>query len=603
MCDNLKAYLDGELRFSDRLAMLVHLKLCAECRRNAAEWPRLSREIERLEGEPVPPTLRDKLMADAMTASSSARSHGPTLAPERPRAQGVWTMRRASLAAAFAVVMVAVGLLLIPRQEQRLIRGDVITGMAEAMETSTGVYFTGWSLDERGGKHKLEGWVKGPNKIRIRVDGREDIADNGEKLVAVELGRLPKVTVRASGRLPGLATGMTYLDLLGGPDALKSSLTANDAKVVNTGETTLPDGRKGIMTELSGLGGARMRIVTDEKSNRLIQAETYTGRRLTERIERVRYDVSIPDSVFSVNVPDDLPVIEMVTPRSEGDRKAEIDRLFRTGGAHCVGRFDKGSCGAYFHPDFRFEALGTAGTAMFYVPDRNVYRIIGRVRIYRVNWVGLTTYERIVEDADVRLPGEPVIEDMIVQDVRPGEYRELPTLHCDPAYRLLNVGTGLLTVTYHRIKRAFVIRGTAKLIPTGEVYSNEVARHLGRDCDIVSYVRSGGKLDFGGLPENEVESIKADVDVTLRLYEILSHKNSEGHVVINGGEVRGQYGRDSSAHGLRFLPAGPSRQIWALEVPSRKEFYLVGRVKIMPGGKIVKNGVVDYDGNVLSSEE
>ena len=52
----------------------AHLLWCAECRRNATEWFRLSRQLDRLEGEPVPPGLRERVIADAQAAAMAIRA-------------------------------------------------------------------------------------------------------------------------------------------------------------------------------------------------------------------------------------------------------------------------------------------------------------------------------------------------------------------------------------------------------------------------------------------------------------------------------------------------------------------------------------------------
>lgn len=603
-CDDLKAYLDGELGPFGWLMMRLHMRMCGACRMNAVEWSRLSRDIEQLEGEPVQPALRERLVADAITAAASARSHELPHVPERPRAQGVWTMRRVCVAAAFAVLMIAFGLWVLPRQKENTALAD----MAIAMAQVSTVHFTGFAVDSNGERRGLEGWVKGTNRLRIRVDGKEDIADDGGRLIAVELDRLPKVTIRVSGAWPGLAEGMTYLDLFSAPGSLRSAMAGNGAKVVSTDKVILDGGREGVATELKGSDGARMRIFTDARTNLVARSETYSpSGELIESILQVEYDVPVADSVFKMSIPNNLPVVDLIGPRVgvvSGNYDADVASLNTDPNARIVLTDDSGnnpgsSCGTYCHPDFRFEVLSRDPVAIYYLADRNVYRILGKARAYneREHW-----YSEPVENGDIRLPGEPQIEDVLMLNGRPGDY-----CGTNPGsfYRFQNVGAGPATVTYHTIKAAYVMRGTVKVLPTGKVYTNDVVSldaEFGRD--IAEYINSAGKLDWGSLPPSEIESMRADLDVALRLAAIQKNKNFAGHVVIDGAEVMGQYGTGSQLkNGLRFEAAGPGTRIWALDIPAKSEYYVIGRVRLMPANKIVKNGIVSYDGEIISSEE
>jgi outer membrane lipoprotein-sorting protein len=510
-------------------------------------------------------------------------------------------MRRASLAAAFAVVMVAVGLWLLPRQNGSTALADMATAMAKVSTA----HFMGFAVDDNGENRKLEGWVKGANRIRIRVEGTKDIADDGRRLIAVEMDRLPKVTIRVSGALPGLAEGMTYLDLFNGPGSLRSAMAANGAQVTGTKQVVLPDGRQGVMTELEGDSGTRMRIFTDARTNLLAKSETYNrSGELVECIRTLEYDVPVADSVFNVSIPKNLPVVDLFGPRVDavtGSYKAELARLNADPNARrllTIGTSGhKGSsCGTWFHPDFRFEVLGKSPVAVYYLADRNVYRILGEARAYneKERW-----YSEPVENGDIRLPGEPRIEVVLMVNGKPGDF-----CGTEPSsmYRLQNMGPGNATITYHRIKDAYVIRGTARVLPIGKVYTDDVVSldtKFGRD--VAECIDSGSKLEWGDLPKSEIESMKADLDVALRLAKVRRDGNR-----IDGEEYYGLYGGGSRPHGVLIEPAGPGTRAWILDVPSKSELHVIGRARVHMKGKpnqIVKNGVVDYDGNVLSSEE
>lgn len=592
-CENLKAYLDNQLNFFERLAVAAHVRLCPACRRNMAEWPGLSRNIERLEGEPVPPALRDRVMADAMTAA--AATHARASQSERPRAQGVFAMKRALLISAFAVVLVAVGFWLLPGEN-----GDTaLADMAQAMTKVQSVHFTGFSVDDGGQRQPVEGWVKGASKIRITVNGIRDIADDGERLVAIERDYLPKVTIRNSGRLQGLARGMTYLDLFSGPGALRSAVVANGAEI--TGEKKeVVAGRQVLVTELQGDAGARMRVFTDVSTNLLVRSETYDpAGKLIECIERVEYDVPVHDSVFVLAIPNDLPVLDMVSPSSseiDGNRKTVFERLQKDPNVKWLYYSDSGragshgSCGGDIHPGYNIETFGPGFVSVQYLADRNMYLVLGKGQAYKGAW-----RSDMVEDNYIRLPGVPQIEQVLMLDGKVGDY-------CAPdsgPYRIQNIGPGPATVTWHRVLKAFVIRGRAKLYPTGEVYTNEVVKvDVAYGLDLVEYIESGGKLDWGSLPKNEIESMKADIDVALRYTEI--QKNG---LVIDGVKYTSQWGEGSCINGIRFHAAGPGTQLVMFATSGERQIYVVGRCRLEPSGAIVKNGVVSGDGKVISSEE
>jgi outer membrane lipoprotein-sorting protein len=558
---------------------------------------RLSRKIGQLEGEPVPPALRNKLMADAMTAAASARAK-TSLPPTRQLGiQGVWKMRKAYLAAALAIVMVVGGLWLLPSRHG----GFALADMAQAMARVNTVHFTGYALDENGDRRNLEGWVKGSNKIRITVEGKEDIADDGSRLVTVESGELPKVTIRNSGNLPGLARGMTYLDLFNRPGALGSAIEANGAEVVSDKKVSV-NGKQYRVTELKGDSGSRMRICTDERTNLLTRSETYTrSGELVELIESVEYSIPVSGSVFQMTIPKDLPVLNMVTDHPSdtfGDRMEEFKRNTYDWNANCLLQSSGGDpnshmfCGSQFHPDVRFEIYGHKFLAVYYLSDRNVYRIVGKGRAinrkegWQSDWV---------EDGDIRVPGEPQIEDVLMLNGKPGDY-------CGRGpggfYRLKNLGPGPATVSYQRVHGVFLIRGRVEVLPTGKVYTNQTiglsAEHA---SDIAEYLDSGGKLKWGGLPAAEIESMKADLDVALRLWEIV-----QNDLHIGGERYISSWGGGSTINGISYQPAGPGTRLRILGVPSGK-YYVIGRARITPGGRIVKNAVLDHDGNVISSEE
>lgn len=500
-------------------------------------------------------------------------------------------MRRLCFAGVFALTMIGTGFWLLPNHRSNFALAD----MAEAMAKVSTVHFTGYALDDNGNRHDLEGWVKGATKIRIKVEGKQDIADDGSRLTAVEWGDLRKVTIRNSGNLPGLAKGMTYLDLFDRPGALGSAIEANGAEVINDEKVTV-NGKTYRATELQGDSGTKMRILTDTGTNLLVRSETYDrSGKLVESIERVEYNIPVSDSVFKMSVPKDLPVIHMWSEhRSDRflGRKEEFRRPEYDMNAACLLQAGRAGpqyhtyCMHDFHPGVRFEVWGQDFVAVHYLSDRNVYRIVGKGRAIdpKDGW-----RSDIVEDGDIRVPGEPQIEEVLMMNGKPGDY-------CGKGvaglYRFKNVGPGPATISHHRILGCFLVRGRVQALPTDKVYTNE-AVVLG---DIEQYIESGGKLHWEGLPQDEVAAMKADLDVAVRLAQIGRNDHR-----INGQEIIASYGGGSTVHGMCIEPAGPGTELKILETSDR--IYVVGRARITPGGKIVKNAVLSKEGEVISSEE
>ncbi|GEM_PF-4381246 len=108
-------------------------------------------------------------------------------------------------------------------------------------------------------------------------------------------------------------------------------------------------------------------------------------------------------------------------------------------------------------------------------------------------------------------------------------------------------------------------------------------------------------LDWSGLPADEVSVMKEQLEIERRLHDVHSHKNAKGHTVINGAEVKGMYGVPCKPNDFYFRSVGRAKS-WFLNVPSRAEYYVIGEATIDPGGRIVRNGVVDYNGEVVSTE-
>lgn len=621
-CDNLKAYLDGQLGLFDRLLMLAHVRLCAPCRQNRAEWLSLSRQIERLEDEPVPSALKDRLITDAVTAAASARARSTSSSPERPRVMEVLKMRKAPLAAGLVVILVAIGFWLLPSR-----RGDfALADVARAMSKVKSVHFVGWKLDSSGNRKKMEGWIKGSSKVRWRTEGAgyvNDAADDGERVVEIwGSGGFQRATIRPSkGSAEWSRQGLSA-DLFYGHGLLRDLQDTIRPYTVTSRQTALPDGRRVVVYELNRPSDKTLLLLTvDRDTDLIVRAEGFkdleSGREKTLAIERIEYNVEIPDSVFRLAIPRGAQVTDLLSPLPAAPadvverREAEKKRLRADPHAHVfldIGEGRRGSGGTAYHPSFRFEVTEYDGIMVAYVPDRNIYRVVGRARVYSKDG----SYSQIAEDEDIRLPGEPQYPEpvLLLDGGRPGAYCGLKEVHPRNSQfrRFLNVGDGPLTIATkgHMGKRTFFIKGTAKLLPFGTVYRNLTVKE--NDLPGIEAIRSLPKLDWGSLPASEVEIAKAELDVAMRLDEIMSTRDAEGRVLIDGERVKikMQAGGGYQAHrGLKFEAAGigPTACILRIESKDEHKFVIIGTVRVLPSGEICKNGRVSYGGEVISSEE
>jgi hypothetical protein len=84
-------------------------------------------------------------------------------------------------------------------------------------------------------------------------------------------------------------------------------------------------------------------------------------------------------------------------------RQALSKKLESSGAITICSEIDKGgSCGSKYHEGLRIEALDD-GMAVYYLPDRNVYCVVGKAEVrYRNLRNGFT---RIIEDGEVKGPG------------------------------------------------------------------------------------------------------------------------------------------------------------------------------------------------------
>jgi len=347
------------------------------------------------------PEARERALS-AMTEAVLATGSRPRRAVSR---------RKAFWAAAFAVALMATVLWLLPGR-----RGDAaLAAVAEAMANVESVHFTGSTLDPATGERpSVEGWVKG-RKFRMVTEGKEDVVDDGERLVTVSTtDDFIAALISPSGKYVALSEGTTYLDLFRGGllnQALEGGMEVTWEAVV------LPDGQPARKATLvSGGRGSVKVVLTVSDTDLLFGMDEYVDGKLVDSIDRVEYDVEVPDSVFEIDIPENAVVTDKTAPPSQASAEnwkrvqAAVKRLTAKGavvnwstppGAQAAGGT---SGGGMFHPGLLLHPLDNNGTIIVYTPW-NTYVVFGKVLIEDEKG---RLPRRVVENEEFAAPGPPV---------------------------------------------------------------------------------------------------------------------------------------------------------------------------------------------------
>jgi len=355
------------------------------------------------------PGAKQKAIAAMAEAASASRARSRASLPRR----------RALVVAASAVVLVATGFCLLPRRQ-----GIALADVARAMANVQSARFVIWSGDQR----VAEVWVKGPDRCLIRDnEGELEAVDDGERSLSIERhgSTGPLAVVRPPRKLSNLGElgeGMTYLDWLSGPGVTHNVLETSGAKMISTEEVALPDGRRAVNVTLavptcSGPTPEKMVITVDPDTDLVIAWERFIAwERPGEghgglRVDRIDYDVEIPDSLFSIDIPEDAVVVDLLTPPSDGltARGLAIAKEAQAMGGHVI--FDGGpdhshggSCGSHYHAKLYFQFLDRNATSIYYLPDRNTYYVAGRVLALMSDE---SRFRQVVEDEEFIPPTRP----------------------------------------------------------------------------------------------------------------------------------------------------------------------------------------------------
>ena len=575
-----------------RLMPFIHKMLCPDCRHGAAEWSRLSHEVEQLEDDTLPPSLDEKLVRDAMAAAASARE-------SRLTAARVFTVRRA-LFALTALLLVAAGIIFFPRRQN-----TALADVSRAMARVRSVHFVGWETDSAHGRSTMEGWIVGDSKLRYREEGEawlDDYGDDGKIVVEVNTySRNPYATIRASDNDERWPMELS-LSLFRGHNVLEDARNPLHPSKITSRKATLPDGRKAVIYQI-GWSTGEATLTVDAETDLIWKIETlkhFDSREVREAIDRIEYNVEIPDSIFRPSIPRGLRVLDLTKPLSPDiarRRQAEMKRLQIDPGVHITWHIPGGqrsSCGAIYRKGYMFEVAGPGEIMIAYVPALDVYRVIGTVRAFSLDG----RYSRYAQDEDVRLPGKPNLheyEEALMENAGPGAYRGIED--SDPRWgfqRFLNIGKTPLTILLDTHRDVYIIKGKAKLLPFGIVYENQTVK-----TDAIPDIRAVGdpkKLDWTGLPRSEIEAAKAELDIYFRARELEKARVPGAKPVYSGTRGGGSCG--SYHHGLKFHIKFPG-PILIQYLPETNTYRVTGKVEVWyPDGRteVIENADIQAPG-------
>ncbi|HEY3297281.1 MAG TPA: hypothetical protein VGK34_01395, partial [Armatimonadota bacterium] len=380
-------------------------------------------------------------------------------------------------------------------------------------------------------------------------------------------------------------------------------------------------------------------ITVSGDSNLVTRLQEFNGRNeIVIDIDRIEYNVPIPSSVFHPVLPKNLPVTDLATPVSEKEkayRFSEYNRLLSDSTSIQVTNTAEHSGGSkwtpIFHPGYVFESMDNGSLSVFYQAEKDMYYVIGIAKVYDAKYG--TGFSTVVRNGSVRIPRKAQLVETLMQNARVGEYRGLATDRNelsdldgvspgDPqigAFRFVNIGHGPLTIKWHRTKKQYIIKGRAKLLPLGEIYENQVLPLADgyQSQDLIKRARSLSHPDFANLPEQEVVIMKAELSRQTALMDLDQSEWSwpergvmELQIKPVGWELPGQRKvgfpakslDDQADATLKFEPVGPTREADIVKNRDKREFRIIGDVRLLPSGRVVKNGVVTYSGEVKSSE-
>ncbi|OFX14573.1 MAG: hypothetical protein A2Z18_11285 [Armatimonadetes bacterium RBG_16_58_9] len=310
---------------------------------NTIVWSELTRRVKCIAGEPVPHSLRDRLMADARSEAAAVRLRNEMDARRPSFTKRLLAMPKLTVAVALVIMLALVFGLTLPTHKAE---GDTLAALAAAMDRVSAVHYVGW-MDTDVGHVRLEGWMRGSVRQRISVGYDLDFIKNGGKLLTMTpttiLQRPSEGLVKTELLQMQYFTGDYWRSLAAGNETVDTDIEVQRAANTTSSRIIIrqPAGETVVLT-------------IDEETGLIVNGRVYSYSDLLSEMDDIQYDVEIPDSVFSPEI-HKLAVGQTVSA-------TVLDR----GAAHGL----------------EFQALApTSGVKIVADPARKVFRLFGDVRL------------------------------------------------------------------------------------------------------------------------------------------------------------------------------------------------------------------------------
>jgi len=288
-----------------RLCDRWHWLWCAECRADHRADDLIACAISQMQAEPVPTGgLRQAL--ETIEAQGSQRRASVAF-PSRRRAPAAI---RGILLAAQAIFVGIVLVMAITGWRHR--GGDLsLTGAAKPTSEIRTVHFVAEEFIG-GVPRRMETWIKYPDKSRAEFEGRGTAIINGRRFLQISTwGKRNEATVSYDGqRRMGRADAFTEAGvrrMLKSPQPLR-------VKVVRDSIEREASGKSFVVIEFVAdyPGGEQIdgrRVRADRGSGRIVGSEDWHQRKrdgkitYRMRVDRIEYNMDLPDSLFSTEPP------------------------------------------------------------------------------------------------------------------------------------------------------------------------------------------------------------------------------------------------------------------------------------------------------------
>ena len=184
-------------------------------------------------------------------------------------------------------------------------------------------------------------------------------------------------------------------------------------------------------------------------------------------------------------------------------------------------------------------------------------------------------------------------------------------------YKFEHIGDASMSIVEHVMSGKFEVDGRFKLLPLGKVYSNESFTLALDEGGAARAIDAAGVVDWGDLPKDQLRHANDELEFCrcvakfeagesvetmpfLRPRGIYTSVDGEPARQMYGGSPRGSCGAFGTT--LRFELIGPGNiRLYQLKPSGR--FRVYGTVRVQQTGETCKNGWIDKDGRVISTEK